>query len=305
MSWSPFDNDKLSELMKHSWSWRGSMDFNAGTPSTPGEAASDVDWNENDPNSPAYIKNRTHWEEVSSGTLLAERSPDMIEDGVAIYAYPCLSIDPSPGVTYTVKYNGTTYTCVGIDPSIIGGLSGGVIIGNIDGLMGTGDTGEPFIIALNSETVGAEEGVGAMVMLLDGSTELIMSIDYNGTIVHKLDRKYMNLAGLATTDAYQSDLNDVYAYMRENYYGKYEINNMIYRSYVYAHSVSMNGKSDTGKLSVSGAKGLEIVIAINNATVAMKFGLELYDADNNFIMSNIIEETVEVSKNAIININAS
>ena len=90
---------------------------------------------------------------------------------------------PSVGFLCKVTYNGTEYECKAVDGSALFGMSC-VVLGNIGFLTGTGDTGEPFGVAL----VAAVDG-GGMLWAIDGSEICVLSI--KGEIATKIPDKYL------------------------------------------------------------------------------------------------------------------
>lgn len=94
------------------------------------------------------------------------------------------------GKTYTIVYNGTEYSCTGVDTAAIDPeMSGGVLLGNISLLLGTGDTGEPFVI------VGTPD-MGTIINDVTGATSI--SIAILSDVVHKLDNKFIDAEWMAT-----------------------------------------------------------------------------------------------------------
>lgn len=102
---------------------------------------------------------RTHWtgecvlyegthEESENGEFLLDSTPDF-----------------TVGKTYKIICNGVEYSCVAVDAT---DTLGGVALGNVDLLLESGDTGEPFALL-------AVDGIVAGV-LLDGSTSVTLSI---------------------------------------------------------------------------------------------------------------------------------
>ena len=92
------------------------------------------------------------------------------------------------GNTYTVMWNGTKYSCVAQSLSEDG--LNGICLGDI-GVMLTGEpvTGEPFVVVAFDREAAAEMGVSAILIALDGSASVTLSI--TGEVVHKLDAKYL------------------------------------------------------------------------------------------------------------------
>ena len=116
------------------------------------------DWNENDSASPNYVKNRTHWSEITYKQFFNEtlqfEEYHWDDWNQSYYMYGPISQCFIPGETYVVKWNGKEYKCVAQqDPY----WSNTVLIGNVnlvpdwgyDGIIGHNN--EPFFIATNSD----------------------------------------------------------------------------------------------------------------------------------------------------------
>lgn len=94
---------------------------------------------------------------------------------------------------YNISYNSIEYNCKCIN------VEGMFMLGNYGIEMGTGDTGEPFVIAcqnVDGETMCA-------IMPLDGETSITVSI----SIIHKLDKKFLpdDIAGGADWNANEGE----------------------------------------------------------------------------------------------------
>ena len=147
------------------------------------------DWNAAE-GEPGHVLNRTHWSDgVETVEILPTCTPMYDEDeGYFIIAdAPALEV----GKNYTVNYNGTEYTCVGLDATPLG--EPGVYVGDLytatGGQVGTAPTGEPFVIASSNA-----EGVQAMMILdMTGETEVTLSISETRENIHKLDNKYLDI----------------------------------------------------------------------------------------------------------------
>lgn len=101
------------------------------------------------------------------------------------------TIELVDGRTYTVNWNGTEYEC--ICKYITGEADAFYVLGFIGVL--TGDTSDgvefPFVIAAVPPEYAAEAGVGGLVMPLDGSTDITLSISgFVGTI-QKIDPVFL------------------------------------------------------------------------------------------------------------------
>ena len=120
--------------------------------------------------------------------ILPEMSIALDEDGMGVLP---LGLIIESGKTYDIVYNGETYTCptqeITEDGITIIGL------GNVGLISGSGDTGEPFVIAYDP-TAYADMNCSGMIVSTAGiaSTTITLSISEVGTqIVHKLDGKLL------------------------------------------------------------------------------------------------------------------
>ena len=106
---------------------------------------------------PKYIKDMYYSEEGGGETvILPEAAFEVSEDGEIDIPQ---SLGLVVGNTYTVNCNGTAYECTGVDVSATLGVPS-VALGNFDLVVGTGDTGEPFLFV---EIPAA--GAGQMITL--------------------------------------------------------------------------------------------------------------------------------------------
>ena len=151
------------------------------------------DWNENDPRSINYIKNRTHWDTSKEIFIIPEMTVDISGSYETIgNNIPVLTV----GQTYTVVLNGTTYQCVarryGEQNAVIGN---GTIYGDNDP-----SNNEPFscdsynggTIYLNVTTPGSYT---VSISVLEGE-------------LHKLDSKYIDLPdNIATMESIQEAID--------------------------------------------------------------------------------------------------
>lgn len=136
------------------------------------------DWNQNDTAAADYVKNRPFYSGDPVETVLVEESTVAFEDGGSMYLakWP-ESLDWVEGQTYTVKFDGTEYSCV---CQIYEGSS--IVIGNLS-IVGAGDdSGEPFLIFSNEPWATAT---------LDTSASHVISISTSVPEVKKIDQKYL------------------------------------------------------------------------------------------------------------------
>ena len=137
-------------------------------------------WNENDPSSPDYIENRPFYEENDSVEYTVNVTNEFVSYNVPLPSFV-------EGETYEIAWDGVKYSCVAYTTE-----HGFAMIGNdiIAKAGSTGGNGEPF------------------AMLVCGGGNLIFAettgnhtIGLVGTVVHKIDEKYLpNLIGAKGTN---------------------------------------------------------------------------------------------------------
>lgn len=122
--------------------------------------------------------------EILPETALTD-GEDEDSDGVLDFFYITQPLNETmvTGETYTVSYNGAAYDCVVTE---INGEQG---LGNIGFAMGTGDTGEPFVIAFVNDAETNAAGIYGMVIPLDGATSVTLSITQGS--LHTIDEKWL------------------------------------------------------------------------------------------------------------------
>lgn len=152
-----------------------------------------ADWNENDPTSKAYVKNRTHWVEPEEVVVMPETTftaDTLTENGWPV-TQPLDGL-PATGEMCTVVWNGTEYECqvqtFESDGVYLRFVGDGNALGADVGVTGNG---EPFAILIPPAEYGAEAGFYAAIMPIDGSTTATVAIKVNGEVVHPLDPKYL------------------------------------------------------------------------------------------------------------------
>lgn len=120
-------------------------------------------------------------EALQFGSWVMEVLPETTVEIVDMEGMIASTVSLTEGETYTVKYNGVDYPCVCFVMEQDGAAY--YVLGNLDAIMGTGDTGEPFIV-MSIPDYGV---VG--VYALDGSESVALSI--SGEVVKKMDGKYL------------------------------------------------------------------------------------------------------------------
>lgn len=130
-----------------------------------------ADWNENDPSSPHYIKNRTHWKENKRITIMKEQTV-LFNDGFsALGAIPMIG-----GKKYTIVFDGVEYECLCNSEGMIGNSA---IMPGYDE-----DTGEPFLF------YRVPDGFVCATIEPDNSSHTI-GIFEQITVYHPLDIDYI------------------------------------------------------------------------------------------------------------------
>lgn len=131
------------------------------------------DWEQNDPNAPDFVKNRTHYAETVEATVLekttfTELEEELDEDSGATryyYAEFYRELTLVDGKTYFVTFNGVRYECVyDSDSEVLGNLS----------IWGEGDdTGEPFVIDPWSACIKTDEPFTVVITTMEESVTTI------------------------------------------------------------------------------------------------------------------------------------
>lgn len=136
------------------------------------------DWNA-DEDEAGHVLNRTHWSETVYGEILP---PTTFNAGGSNPAQLPLTVLEA-GKTYTVVYDGTTYTCEAKDGEVDGVYIIGV--GN-DMFFGGEQTGEPFGMAY-----APDNNFTGIIPLAD--TDSVHSVQITGekTVYHKIPREYL------------------------------------------------------------------------------------------------------------------
>lgn len=155
----------------------GNLPFTVGQP----------DWNENDPNSPNYIANRTHYEGPGYDTLIEEQTLDYTSISstgnlaTELKNYPT---NLTAGDTVAIKWDGQIYEVVA--RAYVGYLH----LGNIHLYSEfEDDTGEPFCVQISSYTL-------CYVPSTDNTIHTIEFLQKVDSMVHKIPAKFLDLPEL-------------------------------------------------------------------------------------------------------------
>lgn len=164
-----------------------------GTGGGGGSSADQVqaDWNENDTESKAYVRNRTHWMESDRKEIYPAMTitPMSDDEPMAIIA-DANAYFPVAGEEVVVNWNGTEYKCT-VVPLPIGGFTVSAC-GNV-GMVAEGMevTNDPFAMIILHEEDAAEAGYYASVFILDGSASVEFSMHGVVENYHKLDYRFI------------------------------------------------------------------------------------------------------------------
>ena len=142
-----------------------------------------------DQNGNMVWQGRTHWKEEGYTEILPEITVSGEEE---LYILEPFKSDLVVGETYTVKYNGTEYRCVGRELPIEGVTT--VCLGNLGAILGdeTLMTEDPFIIVwfpkFFADSMGGLYGV---VYDLEGAASATVSVNGMAEVYHPIERKYL------------------------------------------------------------------------------------------------------------------
>lgn len=135
---------------------------------------------------------RTHWTERVE--VLPETTVEI--DPETDEGYCAEAIGLAVGENYTVKWNGAEYNCTAQVYSVPDSegimVRLGVVLGNLDLLMGGEGTGEPFVILESFPDHAAEFLAPVVILAVDGSATVTLSIA--GTVYHPIPSEYVPYA---------------------------------------------------------------------------------------------------------------
>lgn len=140
-------------------------------------------------------ENKTHWIEHNSNV---EMMPEItaVDDGDdGIVSTQTWTNNIVAGNTYTIIYNGVTYTSPAVDASTQLGLSGVTILGDaavMGGQLTGGNPDAPFVIICVPNEQIATIGCSMLVRDKNNLTEITLSISGSATTIHKLDSKFID-----------------------------------------------------------------------------------------------------------------
>ena len=136
-------------------------------------------WNQNDETAADYIKNRTHWSEVSLVEILPEITIYIEED----YDKISNDITLELGKTYNVTFNGKEYNCTAWSNGEAILIGNGSIYGGRDVASGN--------IGGNNEPFSCDNEDGTLYLNVSESGTHTVRISYQSEVIHKIDKKYL------------------------------------------------------------------------------------------------------------------
>lgn len=143
-----------------------------------------ADWNQNDETASDYIKNRPFYEESDAWvTLLPSTaySPFTFSSTYNAYVHETLAAyELTIGKKYRVTWDGTEYECTAQDASQV--MSGAIVLGNASAF-GFDGNNEPFALATRN---------GYVAYMSNTDDDHTVAIEELGTIIHKIDSKYLS-----------------------------------------------------------------------------------------------------------------
>ncbi len=255
------------------------------------------DWNENNPDSPAYIANRTHYENPNEWVeLLAECSPDeLAEDDGMMIGMKANPIGLEVGKKYRVNWNGVEYECVAVSMLDIQPDAGipAVVLGNYGLITGGDNTGEPFVIMDVPPDWVVDMGAGTILYLLDGSTELTLKVEVLGGI-KKIDNKYLNLGEYAKAAVVNEGLNNINSRFEE-YYTKSVVDNMVNPKIRHIKQINMVNVADSGQIDVNGLNKVCVDLSITSQGTE-GFIVKVVDTNNRILWNETLNDVVVYAK---------
>ena len=151
------------------------------------------DWNSPE-GEPGHILNRPFYSTYEETLILPACQPVFME-GEQAFMLPD-SISVPAGTACTVNWNGTDYATTAQDVSDYAGASA-IAMGNLDLLWpdsGFTGNGEPFAIIAFDPSVAALLGVGILILPVDGTAELTISISGNVETITPIPEKFLKNA---------------------------------------------------------------------------------------------------------------
>lgn len=145
-------------------------------------------WNETNPSSSSYIKNRPFYEDTKTKHVkcIDNHEFTISADAEPVAMLPTFSI--SLGSVYTIVFDGVEYECIAYLPSEMGDMPAGYgLIGSTsvfsEDLPFTGGNDEPFLIVSESGMVGIVTSVGNHTISVSG--------EITTTTLKKIDKKFL------------------------------------------------------------------------------------------------------------------
>lgn len=185
------DNGAMKQVAANEFGLGTIKTVNGIEPDENGDIAVEVpelakpDWNQNDPDAPDYVKNKTHWVETKRETVVEETTITGANGQFTVVS--ALRTDGK----YIVNYNGTEYECVPkTDPS------GELALGNLSIAKSTlENTGEPFLL-----TGMSSAGAITYALFADRTGTHVFAAFEVVETVHTIDPKFLPAGGVKTVN---------------------------------------------------------------------------------------------------------
>lgn len=149
--------------------------------------AQDVDWNENDPASPGYIANRTHYKAIEKAYWWENQNVafEQMDENVFVTSGPNPMAIAVESDEVIVVLDGFEYKCQFAYNEELDLI----VVGNIGPIMGANDTGEPFCWAFYP-------GEFSQFLVFTPGWEHTISIYAEEEVVHKIPEEYLPQVGV-------------------------------------------------------------------------------------------------------------
>ena len=206
-------------------------------------AESKADWNQNDETADDYVKNRTHWEEITERTPIYTGNASFtlnaddglyyasiaIEDYASLYntlgqysivlPYPILYLIPDYGI-YSVVWDNKEYVCEPKMTYMNSNMPPLTLIGNFTLPGGTGGKNEPFCISHTPNTLVQQMGlpVFQICCTTPPSNPLIAINRITGGNIYTIENRYLPNSGILNGDGAPGSMRTAGSTPESNYY---------------------------------------------------------------------------------------
>lgn len=166
------------------------------------------DWNQNDSTAADYIKNRPFYDNGTKMTYIFPKSELTFTENPSVGG-PAYVVPDTDGSMTTlwrqdwteinVEWGDNTFTCQAQE------VMGVKCIGNIEAFLGSGNSGHPFVIAVDDCGVFSSDMTILIVAALDGSSSCEVAIGFEEPDIVKIPGKYLSLPNWNQNDSTAAD----------------------------------------------------------------------------------------------------